>query len=175
MAQENESYINFRPDDVQNGEHTPDENPLSGKLNQILSDPESMRKLSQMANVLAGSGMLDNLGIGKNADRTENDQTGDGASGGSGSDTAAAAAAVFRELTAGKGTDGGNKSAENTGNAGSSGGSGGGKNSRNSHTNKHAALLCALRPYLGEQKRDRVDRMLKLLQLADLADSVLRM
>ena len=169
MAQENESYTNFRPDDVQNGEHTPDENPLSGKLNQILSDPESMRKLSQMANVLAGSGMLDNLGIGKNADRTENDLPGDGASGEGGSDTAAATAAVFRELTAGKRADDGNKSVENAGNTG------GGKNSRNSHTNKHAALLCALRPYLGEQKRDRVDRMLKLLQLADLADSVLRM
>ncbi|MGM9625970.1 MAG: hypothetical protein ACI3XM_09730 [Eubacteriales bacterium] len=121
MAQENESYTNSRPDDVRMGEHTPDENPLGGKLNQILSDPESMRKLSQMANALAGSGMLDNLGIGKNADRTENDQTGDGAYGGSGSekqegsDTAAAAAAVIRELTAGKKTDGGNKAARTAG------------------------------------------------------------
>lgn len=166
MAQENENYTDFHPDDVRMGEHTSDENPLGGKLNQILSDPESMRKLSQMANALAGSGMLDNLGIGKNADHTENDKNGDGASGGSGSekqegsDTAAAAAAVLREWTAGKKTDGGNKS---------------GKGNRDSHTNRHAALLCALRPYLGEQKRERVDRMLKLLQLADLADSVLRM
>ena len=41
-------------------------------------------------------------------------------------------------------------------------------------SSRHAALLRALKPYLGQEKQAKIDQMMRLLQLAELADTVLR-
>lgn len=38
---------------------------------------------------------------------------------------------------------------------------------------KHKALLCALRPYLNEERQMRIDSMMKLIGLAELAETVM--
>ena len=118
---------------------------LGEKLNLLLSDPESMQKLVGMASGLAQSGLLGGL---------------------LGSDSAAGAENKPSEVT---------QSAEESASGGAAapvsaaphrdGGLSGGR---------HTALLRALRPYLGAEKQERIDRMMKLLQLAEIADTVLR-
>ena len=38
---------------------------------------------------------------------------------------------------------------------------------------KHKALLCAVRPYLNEERQTRIDSMMKLIGLAELAETVM--
>ena len=128
-------------------ENTSGASPLGDKLNQILSDPDSMARLMQTANALAGTGLLDSLG---------------GLMGGS---SPSHEADVPKE-TAEKATE--NEPAEERKERREQ------KPKQNqTYSKKHAALLSALKPYLGNERRDRIDRMLKLLQLAELAESVL--
>ena len=121
---------------------------LEGTLNSVLSDPESMSRLASMASALASSGILSGLMGGTGGEGTPSEtvpMTGVGAS---------------QEVqTADADTDAGVR------------GKGlpiGGVSGR------HAALLRAIKPYLGQEKQARVDQMMKLLKLAELADTVLR-
>lgn len=128
-------------------ENTLEASPLGDKLNQILSDPDSMARLMQTANALAGTGLLDGLGglMGGGSPSHETETS---------KETAA-------------------KSTENDP-AGESKEHREQKPKQNhTYSKKHATLLSALKPYLGNERRDRIDRMLKLLQLAELAESVL--
>ncbi len=120
------------------------ENPLGEKLNQMLSDPESMARLAQMASSLAKTGLFDSLGqsdapepIASEATQTESA----GAVAASAPQEKQRNVSAAAQLLSGK--------------------------------NRHTALLRALKPYVGAEKRDRIDRMLKLLQLADVAGVVL--
>ena len=118
---------------------------LSEKLNQLLSDPESMQKLVGMASGLAQSGLLGGLLGGDSAAETEKKPS---------------AAAQSAEESVSQDTAVPVSAAPHKG-GGLSGG-------------RHTALLRALRPYLGAEKQERIDRMMKLLQLAEIADTVLR-
>ncbi len=122
---------------------------LGQKLNAMLSDPESMSRLAGMASALASSGILS--GLMGNGDGTQ----ADGATRG---DTEAAVN-QGRDDSSGE-----NLPAEAVSGPGNIWAVNG----------RHAALLRALKPYLGEQKQARIDQMMRLLQLAELADTVLR-
>ncbi len=121
-----------------------EENPIGEKLNQILSDPESMARLAKMASSLSATGLLDSLGM--HASEMGSDP---GTSPMSEPKTADTPIPTQPET-------GGIAAAQLF-----------------SGKNRHTALLRALKPYLGTEKRDRVDRMLKLLQLAEVAGTVL--
>ena len=151
----------------------PDAGALSEKLNQVLSDPDSLARLAKIASALSGTGLLDGLaggmlsGGGNSGGGASGDVTARGettADTGTSGD-AGAAQEVFRTL-----------SGKNGGHSGDSHSHGEQHPHGGSHSpgGKHTALLSALKPYLSEEKRERVDRMLKLLQLAELADAVLR-
>lgn len=118
---------------------------LGQKLNALLSDPERLGQLAGMAQSLASSGALSGLLGGLGgAPQTE-------------STSAAQEDDVERSVTAAE-------DSRPVPRAGTAHGMSG----------RHAALLRALKPYLGEEKQARVEQMMKLLQLAELADTVLR-
>lgn len=127
------------------------EQDISGQLQSILSDPERMRQLMQMASALAGSGIL------QGTVRQENDSP--------------SAAALPGEITAAP------DSAEErqTNNPGSERNPEkvpriAGNGSRSSG-GRHAAFLNALRPYMSPQRQKRIDQILKMIRLAELADA----
>ncbi len=123
---------------------------LADKLSEVLADPARLAHLAKMASSLAGSGLLDGIAgtVPEGDARSSAEQA-------IPRDADAQAGLPPPEVI-GRATprvDSGNRLPPITG--------------------RHAALLKALKPYLGEQKRERVDRMLQLLQLADIAGTVL--
>ncbi len=121
---------------------------IEEKMRSVLSDPESMQKLMRMASALAGSGIV----------QGGNDTP-------EGEDTASEKTLHISDNTDAGTGDNKPQLLQELAELGARAVSGG----------KHAALLHALRPYLGAQKQERVDRMLKLMQLASLAEKVLKM
>lgn len=127
---------------------------LGEKLNAMLSDPESLSRLAGMASALASSGVLS--GLMGSSGSARNDGPDEGST----------------ETAANQGEDqhtAENPSAEKLPAEVSSG-----HGTIRAVNGRHAALLRALKPYLGEQKQARIDQMMRLLQLAELADAVLR-
>lgn len=129
---------------------------LGQKLNTILSDPESLSRLAGMASALASSGVLSGL------------------MGSSGGDTDGSRTEENRAVTENPSVD--RLPSENLPEIPSD-------HDRKSQSDdrsiralggRHAALLRALKPYLGQEKQARIDQMMRLLQLAELADTVLR-
>lgn len=118
---------------------------LETVLSSVLSDPESMNRLASMASALASSGVLSGLMGGDNGNDAKSGDT---------------------PTTENANTDGnGIPQALGTSEK---------KLHLHGVSGRHAALLRAIKPYLGAEKQARIDRMMKLLQLAELADTVLR-
>lgn len=146
---------------AQEGNGFPDAGVLQERLNSLLSDPESMGRLFQMASGLASSGLFSGMSGGNAPSGTENggksaseeigvptgEPSGGNASAGVSSDT--------------------NREERRTPSVthGRNGNRSGGK---------HAALLRALRPYMSAPRQSRIDQMLQLLQLAEAAETILQ-
>lgn len=148
------------------GNGFPDAGVLQERLNSLLSDPESMGRLFQMASGLASSGLFSGMSGGNTPSGTE-----------SGGKTASAETGVPTGEPYSGNASGGNASAGTSSDAdreerrtpsvshGRNGTRSGGK---------HAALLRALRPYMSAPRQSRIDQMLQLLQLAEAAETILQ-
>ncbi len=124
-------------------------------LSSILSDPGRLEMLTKAAGALASSGMLSSL-LGMGGD-------GGGGVGAPGSPSADAsgqqgeapsqpmAEAVSGTYPVPRGTYGGGKSGS-----------------------RHEALLYALKPYLGDAKRERLEGLVRILRLVDMAEGVFK-
>ena len=122
----------------------PDGEELAGKLQSVLSDPEQMGKLMQMASALSASGIFG----GGETGMSEGEQR----------DEPTARDDAPRKKEAHKDVSSVPHEKGNTG-VGSQ---------------KHMALLCALKPYMKPEKQERIDQMLRLLRVAEAAEAMLR-
>ena len=148
------------------GNGFPDAGVLQERLNSLLSDPESMGRLFQMASGLASSGLFSGMSGGNALSGTE-----------SGGKSMSEETGVPIEEMPGRNASGGNVSGGASSDAdreerrtpsvshGRNGTRSGGK---------HAALLRALRPYMSTPRQSRIDQMLRLLQLAEAAETILQ-
>ena len=120
---------------------------LEQKLASVLSDPESLSRLAGMASALASSGLLSGLGGGSSGDAVRETAESEPIETAGGEQGDAGRADTVPAVQ---------------------------KPSVHGISGRHAALLHAIKPYLGQEKQARVDQMMKLLKLAELADTVLR-
>lgn len=136
---------------------------LSGMLGSILSDPEQMAKLTQLAGALASSGGLASLlGGGAQGKETEEktEQTGQ-------------SAAPSADLALPQQADGGS-SAPFANDAMTSAPAKLGGSMGKGQVSKHEALLRALRPYLSDGRQSRIDHLLRLLTLVNVLVNALQ-
>ena len=136
---------------------------LQERLNSLLSDPESMGKLMQMASGLASSGLFSGFGTGNAPTEPEKPNAEAGEQPEKTSDPISASEKP-QNTTDGTASPGGTDGASHTHLPSRGYGAGG----------KHAALLKALRPYMSEGRQSRIDQMLQLLQLTEAAEAILR-
>lgn len=136
---------------------------LSGMLGSILSDPEQMAKLTQLAGALASSGGLASLlgggaqgkGSEENPEQTEQ--------------SSAPSADLVSPLKAGGGS-----AAPFANDAVTSALSKLNGSMARGQVSKHEALLRALRPYLSDGRQSRIDHLLRLLTLANVLGNALQ-
>ena len=155
------------------GNGFPDAGVLQERLNSLLSDPESMGRLFQMASGLASSGLFSGMSGGNTPSGTGNE-----------GETASEAVGALSEESYVGNPSAGNPSVGNS-SVGKSSDAAADREERrtpsvshgrngNRSGGKHAALLKALRPYMSAPRQSRIDQMLQLLQLAEAAETILQ-
>ena len=143
------------------GNGFPDAGVLQERLNSLLSDPDSMGRLFQMASGLASSGLFSGMNGGNTPSGTEN-----------GGKTASEDIGAPKEEMPGRNTSTGSSSDADREERRTPSVSHGRNGARSG--GKHAALLRALRPYMSAPRQSRIDQMLQLLQLAEAAETILQ-
>ena len=143
------------------GNGFPDAGVLQERLNSLLSDPESMGRLFQMASGLASSGLFSGMSGGNTLSGTEN-----------GGKSVSEETGAAKEEMSGRNTSAGAPSDADREERRTPSVSHGRNGTRSG--GKHAALLRALRPYMSAPRQSRIDQMLQLLQLAEAAETILQ-
>ena len=150
------------------GNGFPDAGVLQERLNSLLSDPESMGRLFQMASGLASSGLFSGMSGGNAPSGTGNEGETASEAVGAPSEEPSVGNPSAGNPSVGKSSDAAADREERRTPAVSHG-------MRGKHSGgKHAALLKALRPYMSAPRQSRIDQMLQLLQLAEAAETILQ-
>lgn len=123
------------------------DNNMSGMINQLLSDPESMKKLMAMAS---------SLGLGQPSPQQQPQQNTEQAQSQAQSDGTASVPAMSGQSSPATN----NGSAEALSRAVQALG---GLNSAPAANDRHASLLMALKPYMRSQRQEKLDGAMKLL------------
>ncbi len=128
---------------------------LAEKLQSVMQDPARMGQLMQMANSLLASGVLSG-GVTPSGTETPSEPQEAAAS----EQTAAGDEESYPQLRSAEPVRQGTEKLAGA--------------HPKPHGN-HAQLLHALRPYMSDRRRDRIDQILRLLQMAELAGAMMQM